>query len=422
MEHAVVKRFIFRLFALACLVGVALPVSLVAMDSATLNPQSGAQSGELLDQQALETLASPIALYPDELLAIILPASTYPLQIVQAARYLEAHKSNPSLDPNEQWDDTIIALLNYPETFELLDADLDRTWAFGEAVINQQSDVVKAVAQFRERARVAGNLESDERTTVTRNEGAIEIRPSDPEKVYIPYYEPAEVVQSQTVSVYHYYPNPYPVYYYPYNASHSFFSNPFWGVTAAFTIGWFTNRLHYHNGHYRNHLYYGHRFNRSLFNRYDFYGRSAHGHKRNYRGDHWRRSNRFNQRPRHHARNHRRGYSHSRFAGRHSSSALQLNRTGRHIPSALQRDRSGRQSSSALQRDRSDNNIANRRNVRSNQIQPRNSNRRSEARRSENLGAFANAANNRAAFRNQQRANSARNARANRRSATRPQR
>jgi hypothetical protein len=91
----------------------------------------------LLNSTALEELVGRVALYPDELIAIVLPASTYPLQIVQAARYLEAHESDPTLEPSAEWDDSIIALLNYPEAIELLNTDLDWTWQLGEAVINQ---------------------------------------------------------------------------------------------------------------------------------------------------------------------------------------------------------------------------------------------------------------------------------------------
>jgi hypothetical protein len=419
MEHSAVKRFVFRLLTLACVAFLTMPTSTLAMESAAINEQQSVQPAQLLDQGALDTLVSPVALYPDELLAIILPASTFPLQIVQAARYLEAHESDPTLNPNEQWDDTIVALLNYPETVQLLNDDLDWTWALGEAVINQQSDVVGAVEKFRERAHVAGNLESDERKSVTYNNGSIEISSSDPEKIYIPYYEPAEVVYSQPSSVYHYYPNSYPVYYYPYSSGHSTYSNPFWGVTTAFTIGWFTNRLNYHHGHYRSHPYYGRQYNRSLFSRYNSYGRSARHHKRNYSGDHWRRGYRHGQRPRHHAGNHRRANGGGHFAGRHDSNALQLNRSGQRAPNALQRIRSGRRAPSALQRNRSSGGLATIQNNRSNQVRQGASNRgrRNATKRDASLGAFANASNNRATFRNQQRANSSRTARANRRSA-----
>ncbi|HEY7672871.1 MAG TPA: DUF3300 domain-containing protein, partial [Gammaproteobacteria bacterium] len=63
----------------------------------------------------LEKLVGPVALYPDDLLAIVLPASTYPLQIVQAARFLEDRANDTTLEPNPEWDESVVALLNYPE-------------------------------------------------------------------------------------------------------------------------------------------------------------------------------------------------------------------------------------------------------------------------------------------------------------------
>ena len=102
------------------------------------------QAGEI------EELVGPIALYPDDLLAIVLPASTYPLQVVEAGRFLEELESDATLEPNEGWDDSIVALLNYPEVVEMLNDDLDWTWRLGEAVVNQQSDVIAAIESFRD--------------------------------------------------------------------------------------------------------------------------------------------------------------------------------------------------------------------------------------------------------------------------------
>ena len=96
------------------------------------------ESGYDYSPPELEKLVGPVALYPDDLLGIILPASSYPLQIVQAARYLEAFANNPDLKPDDDWDDAVVALLNYPQVIELLNEDLDWTWNLGAAVVNQQ--------------------------------------------------------------------------------------------------------------------------------------------------------------------------------------------------------------------------------------------------------------------------------------------
>jgi hypothetical protein len=255
----------------------------------------------------LEELVGPVALYPDDLIGIILPASTYPLQIVEAARYLEAYETNPALQPDEDWDDAVVALLNYPEIIELLNEDLDWTWNLGEAVVNQQADVLDAVQDFRSRAVVAGNLKSDDRQSVTYVDEVIEVSPVDPEVIYVPYYEPSQVVVYQRGPVYHYYPRPYPVYYYPYPAHYSFASGFFWGVTTAYTIGWLTDRVHFHYYGYASHPYYGHQYTNHYYSRHarrarhynDARPRSHYVYDRRHYGNTWKPKKRHGDRPRH---------------------------------------------------------------------------------------------------------------------------
>ena len=214
----------------------------------------------LLSESELEELVGPIALYPDDLLAIVLPASAYPLQIVEAGRFLEALEEDPSLKPDSEWDDAVVALLNYPEIVQLLNDDIDWTWRLGEAVVGQQADVVTAIESFRDRAYAAGNLKSDEYQQVSRNEGAIEITPVNDDVIYVPYYEPERVVVYQPRRVYYYYPRAYPVYYYPYSSAYHFDRGYFWGVTTAFTIGWLSDSLHVYHHSYHGHPYYGHHY------------------------------------------------------------------------------------------------------------------------------------------------------------------
>ncbi len=242
-----------------------------AADERTVYPAdetAAVSAEELLSADELAALIGPIALYPDDLLAVVLPASTYPLQIVQAARYLDLRKSDSSLQPDDEWDDSVVALLNYPEVLEMMSDDIDWTWRLGEAVVAQQGDVVAAVENFRDRAYAAGNLKSDERQKVSRNnDEVIVIEPVEEDVIYVPYYEPERVVVYQTDPVYHYYPRAYPVYYYPYPAGYHFGYDYFWGVTTAYQIGWYSNHLQVFH-----HSYYGH----------PYYGRS-------YYGNYWRR-------------------------------------------------------------------------------------------------------------------------------------
>lgn len=258
---------------------------------------AGDEGIPLLGREELQDLVGPVALYPDDLLAIVLPAATYPLQVVQAARFLENLKSDPSLEPDPKWDDSVVALLNYPEVIELLNEDLDWTWQLGEAVVAQQGDVVSAVEAFRNSAYAAGNLRSDDRQQVIRDEGVIEISPVSDDIIYVPYYEPEQVIVHQSQPVYYYYDRPFPVYYYPYPSYHAFNRGYFWGVTTAFNIGWASNRLHVYHHSYHGHPYYGHHYrNRwryrqpsiSTHNRVYVHNSRTISRSRHSRGDYWR--------------------------------------------------------------------------------------------------------------------------------------
>lgn len=273
-------------------------------EPATQSDSVGENGIPLSSAAELQELVGPVALYPDDLLAIVLPASAYPLQIAAAARFLEAHKTDASLKPDPDWDDTVVALINYPEVIELLNADLDWTYRLGEAVVTQQTDVVAAVESFRDRAYASGNLKSDSHQTVSQDDGVIEISPVADDVIYVPYYEPERVVVYQSRPSYFYHPRPYPVYYYPYStgyysSGHYFDHGYFWGVTTAFSIGWLSDSLHVHHHSYRGHPYYGH----SYHNRY-WYRRPSisiynhhYGHNRRIsvnrysHGDRWRARN-----------------------------------------------------------------------------------------------------------------------------------
>ena len=161
-------------------------------------------------------LVGPIALYPDDLVAIILPASTSPLQIVQADRYLDKRKSDPKLPIDDKWDDPVKSLLNYPDVVKKMSNDLDWTSALGEAVVADQGAVIEAVQVFRRKAKAAGNLKSDDKQVVKTQQEIIIIEPANPQVIYVPQYNPSTVVVYSAAPVYGYYPTAYPSYYYPY--------------------------------------------------------------------------------------------------------------------------------------------------------------------------------------------------------------
>ena len=190
----------------------------------------------ILSLQELETLVGPIALYPDDLLAITLPASTNPMQIVQAARFLEKLKKNPSLKPSEKWDPSVLGLLNYPEVIKLMNEDLDWTWALGEAVVNQQEDLMVAVQQFRAKVYAAENLKSDQTQIIIKETQIIKIESADPKVIYVPSYDPQVVVVKHVYTTpVVVYSEPRPVYYSP---TAAFFTGMFVGAAIGYGIGW----------------------------------------------------------------------------------------------------------------------------------------------------------------------------------------
>ena len=282
-------RNILRLSAVTLailLVGTHVPLQ-AAAESADYDGEVVVEPVDLLTTEELRDLVAPIALYPDDLIAIILPASTYPLQIVAAARHRELAASTDNIEPDESWDESVVALMNYPEALAMLDEDLDWTWSLGQAVTDQQSDVLNAITDFRQIAADAGNLQTDERQEVVHEDERIIVRSRDREVVYVPYYDPYDVTVRQTTRVYHYYPDPYPVYYYPYSYGHRFYdSHLFWGVSSVFFLSWSDYHLyHYGHSHYR-HPFYRHTYQRRHFRRTHHYHTPAarkHRHARHER-------------------------------------------------------------------------------------------------------------------------------------------
>jgi hypothetical protein len=186
----------------------------------------------------LSKLVGPIALYPDDLVAIILPASTNPLQLVQADRFLTKRKTDPKLPVDDKWDDPVKSLLNYPDVVKMMSADLDWTTALGEAVVADQGAVIEAVQVFRRKAKSAGSLKSDDKQVVKVESETIYIQPADPQVIYVPQYNPTTVVVQSAPPVY--YPTPYPSYYYPYPPGAALATGVIWG--AAIGAAWSGNR------------------------------------------------------------------------------------------------------------------------------------------------------------------------------------
>ncbi len=180
-------------------------------------PPPGAPAGQpapLLEAAQLDQLLAPIALYPDPLLSQILMASTYPLEVVEAARWVQV-SSNAALKGDalsaalaqQSWDPSVKSLVPFPQILKMMSDRLDWTQQLGDAFLAQQADVMASVQRLRHEAQAAGKLTSTPQEAVTADGPNIVIEPGDGE-VYVPYYDPN--------AVYGEWPYPdYPPYYFP---------------------------------------------------------------------------------------------------------------------------------------------------------------------------------------------------------------
>uniref|UniRef100_UPI003F21B473 DUF3300 domain-containing protein n=1 Tax=Rhizobium sp. F40D2 TaxID=3453141 RepID=UPI003F21B473 len=205
--------------------------------SATANEADSEQSAAtLLSDDELEVLVARIALYPDELVAAISAASLFPLQIIEAQRFLDTKKKNDNLKPKSDWDGSVVSLLNYPDIVKMMSEDLDWTQSLADALTNQQKDVLIAIQQLRDEAVAKNIIKTDDKVTLVTENDNIIIRPTDPEKVYIPQYPPEMLYEpgyaSEPIS---YYPEPYDNYYYP---GAAFFAGAVTGLAWAAVVNW----------------------------------------------------------------------------------------------------------------------------------------------------------------------------------------
>jgi uncharacterized membrane protein YgcG len=203
-----------------------------AQDQAAPPPDATpAYSTQTPDQ--LDQLVAPIALYPDSLVAQILAASTFPAQIVEADRWVQA---NPNLKGDDlakavdqqNWDPSVKALCAFSSVLANMDKNVSWTSSLGDAYYNQQADVMDAIQRMRQKAQQAGNLKSTPQQTVNTEGSDIVIQPADPEVVYVPAYDPW--------LVYGYPIAPWP-YWYEYPGI--WFGGPYLSFGLGFGIGWF---------------------------------------------------------------------------------------------------------------------------------------------------------------------------------------
>ena len=151
-----------------------------------------------LKPEEIEALVAPIALYPDDLLSQVLMASTYPLEVVQAARWSKANpnvKGDAALKAVESqtWDVSVKSLVAFPQVLEPMDQKIDWTQKLGDAFLADQKAVLDAVQRLRAKAQAAGNLKTTEQQKVVVEQQVIIIEPAQPNVIYVPAYNPTIV-------------------------------------------------------------------------------------------------------------------------------------------------------------------------------------------------------------------------------------
>jgi hypothetical protein len=157
---------------------------------------SAAPAGDDFTVEQIEALVAPIALFPDTLVAQVLAASTYPLEVVEADRWVSAHPDLKGDDlaaalEDEDWDPSVQSLVSFPSVLDQMSENLDWTKDLGDAFLGQQDDVLDAVQRLRLMAQRAGTLTTTEQQKVVVEEETVTIEPAQPETVYVPAYNPS---------------------------------------------------------------------------------------------------------------------------------------------------------------------------------------------------------------------------------------
>lgn len=207
-----------------------------------------AQSKTVYKQEELNQILAPIALYPDDLVAQVLMASTYPLEVVEAARWV---KANPNLKgtqltaalEKQNWDPSVKSLVNFPQVLTMMNDQLDWTQKLGNAFLAQQKDVMNTIQSLRAKAKAAGNLKTTREQKVVTQDQVIVIQSADPQVVYVPTYNPTVVYGAWP------YPAYPPYYYYPpgYTAGVAMFSFAA-GVAVGAAWGYAWGDCNWHHG------------------------------------------------------------------------------------------------------------------------------------------------------------------------------
>jgi Protein of unknown function (DUF3300) len=183
---------IMRGLAWVIIATLVMPAGILAQDSGE------SEQPDRFSKEELTQMLAPIALYPDSLITQILMASTYPLEVVEAERWLRQNRDlkGDELDKALQektWDPSIKSLCHFPDVLIAMSDKLDQTRKLGDAFLSQEGDVMDTIQELRVKAQEQGNLETTEEQQVIVEQGDIRIEPTDPDVVYVPVYNPLYV-------------------------------------------------------------------------------------------------------------------------------------------------------------------------------------------------------------------------------------
>jgi len=212
-------------------------------------------------QAELDSLLAPVALYPDSVLSHVLIAATYPLEVIQAARWSREHPGLRGEDAvaaveHQNWDPSVKALVAFPELLERMDDDLEWTQNLGDAFLVQEEDVIASIQYLRSEAYSQGHLKSNDRVKVVREKEYIYIEPARTRVVYVPYYDTRVIYKrwrwSSYRPVYWHHPSGFSVgmnFYWgrPYHIRPSFYFSSFHWPTRRVVV------VNHHHHYYRDH-------------------------------------------------------------------------------------------------------------------------------------------------------------------------
>ena len=239
---------LIRLTSLLC-VALLIPGDITLM-AQNASPAPPADAPASLPPEELDSLVAPIALYPDQLLAQVLAASTYPLEVVQLQQWLEKHKglkdkALADAVQKENWDPSVQGMAGLPDLVKQLADNIKWTSELGNAFLAQESDVMNAVQRMRGTAKDSGKLTSTQQmkveTKVVESKSVVVIEQANPQVIYVPSYDPTVVWGAPPVYAYPpvYYP---PAGYYAAGMALSFgvgvAMGAMWGGGWGYNCGW----------------------------------------------------------------------------------------------------------------------------------------------------------------------------------------